>query len=111
MKPEEAKEIYNELFKDEDKVKAFDKIAEKYYFSNFGSTSKTDFETLMFSIYIEQLLKKNQVDYNAYSDYTLSKQLGITQSKVSNLKVRKEMLYMKMNVLSYSYRIEMCFWN
>lgn len=30
---------------------------------------------------------------NAYSDYTLSKQLGITQSKISNLKVRKELLY------------------
>ena len=93
MKPEEAKEIYNELFQPEDKIKAFDKIAEKYYFSNFGSISKTDFETLMFSIYIEQLLEKNQEDYNSYSDYTLSKVLGITQSKVSNLKVRKELLY------------------
>ena len=31
----------------------------------------------MFSIYIEQLLKQNESDMESYSDYELSKQLGI----------------------------------
>ena len=94
MKYEEAKEKYEELFNNiESKAKAFDKIAEKYYFSNFGSTTKSDFDVLMFSIYIEQILDKEQSNMQAYSDYTLSKQLGITQSKISNLKVKKELAY------------------
>lgn len=94
MTRDDAEKIYDSLFCD-DKVKAeaFDKIAEKYYFSNFGSTSKADFDVLMFSIYIEQILQKSQGDFTSYSDYTLSKQLGITQAKVSNLKVRKELIY------------------
>ena len=89
-----SKEFYENLFaSDSDKAKAFDKIAEKYYFTNFGSMSKSDLDTLMFSVYIEQILKKEKNNYKAFSDYILSKQLGITQSKVSNLKVKKELLY------------------
>ena len=94
MTANDAKTKYDELFSDDAaKARAFDKIAELYYFANFGSTSKADFDTLMFSIYIEQILDKSQADFNTYSDYTLSKQLGITQSKVSSLKVKKELKY------------------
>ena len=94
MTKEDAKKVYEELFSnDSEKAKAFDKIAEKYYYSNFGSTSKADFDVLMFSLYIEQILEKGTEKFSSYSDYTLSKQLGITQSKVSNLKVKKELLY------------------
>lgn len=94
MSYEESKKKYNELFDTvEDKAKAFDSIAEKYYFSNFGSVSRSDFDVLMFSLYIEQILSKNQDDFASFSDYTLSKQLGITQAKISNLKVKKELLY------------------
>lgn len=90
----QAKENYKKLFDtDESKANAFDKIAEKYYYANFASTSKADLETLLFSIYIEQILEKDQTDLTAYSDYTLSKLLGISQSKVSNLKVKKELQY------------------
>lgn len=85
---------FNLLFSNVDeKAKAFDKIAEAYYNRNFGSVSKSDFDVLMFSIYIEQLLKQNESDMESYSDYELSKQLGITQSKIKNLKVKKELLY------------------
>lgn len=85
---------YNELFKtDKDKANAFDQIAQCYYFGNFGKMSKTDFDVLMFSIYLEKILEKNENDMNSYSDYKLSKLLGITQSKVSNLKVKKELAY------------------
>ena len=60
---------------------------------NFGSISKTDLDTLMFSLYIEQILNKDQTDITQYSDYTLSKLLGVPQSKISNLKVKKELSY------------------
>ena len=91
---EKAIENYEKLFQTfegnediEGKAQAFDKLAEKYYYCNFGSTSKADLDVLMFSIYIERILDKSQKDFNSYSDYTLSKNLGITQSKISNLKV------------------------
>ncbi len=81
------------LNKDNIKAKAFDKIAEQYYFGNFGSISKIDLETLLFSIYIERILERNEPEFNEESDYKLSKELGITQSKISNLKVRKQLKY------------------
>lgn len=93
-------ESYEKIFQNaegkediEAKARAFDKIAEKYYFCNFGSISKTDIDVLMFSIYIERILDKSQEDFNSYSDYTLSKNLGITQSKISSFKVKKELQY------------------
>lgn len=91
---ENAIKKYNELFSDEkSKAEAFDKIAEQFFYANFGRMSKTDMDVLMFSIYIEQILRKSEDNMMTYSDYTMSKLLGITQSKVSNLKVKKELLY------------------
>ena len=80
---------YNLLFSKEEKAAAFDQIADQYYLGNFGRMSKTDFETLLFSIYIERCLEKKQ----PYGDYQLSRDLGITQSKVRSLKIRKELQY------------------
>ena len=94
MTREEAEKKYNELFSTiEEKAEAFDKIAENYYFSNFGSFSKVDMDVLMFSLYIERILSGNDRNFEKYSDYTLSKQLGITQSRVSALKEKKELRY------------------
>lgn len=84
---------YNELFTAREKAAAFDEIAKRYYDMNFGTMSKSDFETLLFSLYLEQILKKSEAEYKTYSDYTLSKELGISQSKISTLKVRKELQY------------------
>ena len=85
---------YSKLFPDsETKAKAFDQIAELYYDRNFGSVSKSDFDVLMFSIYIEQILKQSEIDMETYCDYELSKQLGITQSKIRNLKIKKKLKY------------------
>ena len=90
----ESQQKYNELFPDEKvKAKAFDELAEKYYFQNFGNISKSELDVLMFSIYIEKILEKDEENFNAYSDYTLSKLLGITQSKVSSLKIKKQLTY------------------
>ena len=76
-------------FTNEEKTALFDKIAALYFNKNFGSTLKIDFETLLFSEYIEHCLHFNL----PFDDYTLSKDLGITQSRVRALKERKELKY------------------
>ena len=76
-------------FTPEEKEKAFDLISTKFFDRNFGMMSKTDYETLLFHIYIEHLLDTAQ----DFDDYSISKELGISQSKVRNMKVRKELQY------------------
>lgn len=86
---------YHELFPDDKtKADAFDKLALHFYDANFGTMSKTDMEVLMFSVYIERILGSgNQAAFSDYSDYILSKNLGITQSRIANLKVKKQLKY------------------
>lgn len=81
-------------FSDIEKIKYFDEICEKYYKKNFGLSSKSEIDLLMFKFFYQNKLgkKKNGV-FNADSDYLLSKELGITQSRVRNLKVKKELVY------------------
>ena len=56
--------------------------------------SKTDIEVLMFSLFINRLLDvEGDEDYRNFSDYTLAKDLGITQSKVSSLKLKQQLQY------------------
>ena len=88
-------ERYDELFSVEgSKEKAFDRIAHEFFFGNFGRMSKTDLDVLMFDIYIEQILNtKGDENPSEYSDYKLSKDLGLTQSKISSLKVKKQLQY------------------
>lgn len=76
-------------FTDEEKIIVFDKIAELYFEKNFGSTTKADFETLLFSEYLEHCMRCDE----PYDDYSLSKKLGITQSRIRSLKERKELKY------------------
>ena len=73
----------------EEKARCFDTIAEMYYNRNFGKLSKADFEVLMFSILLEHC-RGNNLDE---SDYALAVQLGITESRVRSLKVKKELQY------------------
>lgn len=76
-------------FSKDEKQHAFDLLCERYYNRNFGTMSKTDFETLLFHIYLEHLINTSA----PFDDYTLSKALGISQSKIRNLKVREELQY------------------
>ena len=76
-------------FSPEEKIEIFNKIEQHYFARNFGSMTKADFETLLFSEYIEHCIK-NKLPFD---DYSLSKQLGITQSRVRSLKERKELKY------------------
>ena len=90
----DSKGQYEKLFQTaEQKAEAFDEIAELYYDKNFGTASKSEIDVLMFSIYINRILEQSESEMNTYSDYILSKYLGITQSKVKNLKIKKELIY------------------
>lgn len=77
------------MLSDTEKIAAFDKISELYYKHNFGSTTKTDFETLLFSEYLDHHIR-NKLPYD---DYSLARELGITQSRIRALKERKELKY------------------
>ncbi len=74
---------------EKEKLKLADKVIDLYFNQNFGSTSKSDLETLLFSEYIEHCLNAGE----NFDDYTLSKQLGITQARIRTLKERKELRY------------------
>lgn len=76
-------------FSPEEMQDAFALIQERYYHRNFGTMTKTDFETLLFRIYLNHLLVTNA----PFDDYTMSKALGISQSKIRNLKARNELQY------------------
>ena len=53
---------------------------------------------MMFRLYIEKLIKQHRnpdgtVDYRKCSDYKISKDLGITQQRVRNLKVKNQLIH------------------
>lgn len=99
VKNSTAEKNYHALFDNFDKAKAFDEIAEFFYDMNFGSTSKSDIELLMFHFYMDAMIQANKIDnsdvisYTACSDYKMSQKLGITQQRVRNLKVKTELVY------------------
>ncbi len=86
------------FFTPEEKINFFDEIASHFYECNFGSISKADMELLMFHFYLDKLILQNRnedgtIDYRNCSDYKISKTLGITQQRVRNLKVKKQLIY------------------
>lgn len=91
-------EEYEKLFANFDKTKAFDKLAELFYDRNFATTSKSEIDLLMFSFYLDATIstytnEQNVLDYTQTTDYQIGQQLGITQEKVRNLKVKKQARY------------------
>ena len=73
----------------QEKAKLFDVIAENYYNVNFGSFSKSQMDLLMFSIYLDRLIESGR----PFDDYSISKQLGVTQATVRQLKIKKQLIY------------------
>ena len=67
---------------DSEKEELFKKISFAYFERNFGSMSKSDLETLLFSEYIEHHIRHRL----PYDDYTLSKELGINKARIRTLK-------------------------
>jgi len=89
--------LYDEGELQAKKAEAFDKIAEMFYNRNFGATSKSEMELLMFSILMDGMIHKysngDVLDMNACSDYNMAKMLGIKQTAVKNLKLKKQARY------------------
>lgn len=72
-----------------DKEKLNSRIEEAKLFSKrFGSFSKSDYEVLMFTVYLDSLTNTAQV-----YDFEISKDLGITEQKVRNLRVKSQLMY------------------
>lgn len=85
-------------FEPEEKIRFFDEIAACFYNANFGQLSKADLELMMFRFYIEKMVSDNEnkdgtIDYRKCSDYKISKDLGITQQRVRNLKVKNQLTH------------------
>jgi hypothetical protein len=78
-----------------------EKIASNFYNRNFGTMAKSDFEILLFSCYIEHCLDKNL----PFDDYTLAEKLGITPSRISSLKLKKELKYPRGEHLFQQFRM------
>lgn len=83
-------------FSPEEKIDLFDEIASHFYNANFGQLSKSEMELMMFRFYIEKMISTNKnpdgtIDYRKCSDYKISKDLGITQQRVRNLKVKNQL--------------------
>ena len=84
-------------FSNEEKIQMFDQMAEHFYNRNFGTFSKSDFDLLMFHFYLVNISRNcsrnNGSSRNITSDYSISKELGITQQRVRSLKVRDNLIY------------------
>lgn len=80
-------------FSEKEKEILFEDLMNMYFRKNFGTLTKAELETYLFSFYIEHLLDNNI----PFDDYTIGRDLGITQSRVRALKERKELKYPRHN--------------
>ena len=70
-----------------DKEKLKSRIEESQLFTNrFGSFNKSDYEVLMFTIYLDSLTSSAR-------DFEISRDLGITEQKVRSLRVKSQLMY------------------
>lgn len=83
-----------ELYSDGKKAELFDKICEHYFTRNFGTMTKSEFELLLFNMLLNYL--RDELP-NEISDYSISNILGISQTRVRNLKQRAELVYPRVN--------------
>lgn len=67
------------------------------YTNHFGTYAKSDYETLMFSIYLDMLDRPAR-------DYDISIELGIPESKVRTLRRKSQLLYPKK--LNWDYELQ-----
>lgn len=74
-------------FSPEAKIRAFDRIAACCLNHNFGTLGKADFELLLFSIYLDNARETGAPT----DDYTISRELGLTQQRVRGLKIKQHL--------------------
>lgn len=70
---------------------AFYELCDMYFDRNYGLATKSEIELFLFHHFMESLRDSGE----NISDYNLSKQLGITQQRVRNLRIRENLLYPK----------------
>lgn len=79
------------------KADAFDRIAKLYYEHNFGNCSKAETDALLFHIYIQarqSAMSENGTNvFSQNSDYKIGRELGLTPTKVKNLKMKAYLMY------------------
>lgn len=91
--------MLNSNFTDAEKIAFFDKISERYYSKNFGTTSKSDLDLLMFHFLLKHNLLKNDnsdgyaITEREISDFKIAKMLGITPQRVKGLKLKSKLVY------------------
>lgn len=76
-------------FSPQEKEEAFDLLSSMFYQQNFATLGKTDFDLLMFHLYLNHVINNGLPE----DDYTISKDLGITQQRVRSLKIRDHLRY------------------
>lgn len=81
--------MMQEQWTDEEVRRGFETVAGQYFQCNFGRMGKADLDVLMFSLYLEHLWEHGLLD----DDYSIAVALGITESRVRNLKIKKELQY------------------
>lgn len=84
-------------FSEQDKIRYFDELTEMFMGKNFSHITKSDVELLLFHFYINTMINDNKnedgtIDYSLCSDYKISQDLGITQQRVRNLKVKNQLV-------------------
>ena len=87
---------YKESLTNGEKMAAFDKIADMFYDRNFGMATKTDIELLMFSIYMDAMIRRDSekiIDGKNCSDSVMARALGVPQAKIRTLKEKKIQRY------------------
>lgn len=85
------------IFDDKEQREIVSQIESMYFSQNFGSTSKTDFELFLFAKYIQSRLRMHA----PVDEYSLSKELGITQSRIRSLKERTGLKYAELNPVDW----------
>ncbi len=87
-------------FRDEEKIAAFDMLAPCFAECNFGTVGKSEIELIFFAIVLQHQ-QKNDLPVD---DYTLSNLLGITPSRVNNLRFKAHLRQLD---TGYDWRVEL----
>lgn len=68
---------------------AFYDLCNMFFDKNFGFATKSEIEIFLFHHLLESLRNDNE----KISDYHLSKQIGITQQRIRNLRIKENLMY------------------
>ncbi len=85
--------VQQEIAGNVEKEKCFDAIAKRYFCANFGTMTKSEMDTLLFSFFYKSYRKYCAGGKKEPSDLEVAKLLGITPSRVSSLRLKADLMY------------------